>query len=96
MLWDQELSGVAERKRVLVAESAELRARIRADTAAVTRRLHWVEVVGRLGAFVRPALMFGAALVGARGVVRKSRVLGLVGAGLASARMLWRLVRGRR
>jgi len=95
MLWDQELSSLAERKRVLVAESEQLRAQIRGRATAVAGRLHWVEVLGRVGSFVRPALVMGAALVGYRGVARKSRLLGAVAAGLAAVRVLWRWIRRR-
>lgn len=95
MLWDQELNGLAERKRVLVVESERLRTQIRGDATSVAARLRWVEVLGRIGSYVRPALMMGAALVGYRGVAKKSRLLGAVGAGLAGARVLWRMIRGR-
>jgi len=96
MLWDQELSALAERKRTLVAETAQLRAELRDRASAVTRHLRWIEGLTRVGAYLRPALVLGAALVGYRGVARKSRLLGVVGAGLAVARTAWRFIRGRR
>ena len=96
MLWDQELSRLAERKQVLVTESEQLRTRVRGEASAVAARLRWVEVLGRVGSYVRPALVMGAALVGYRGVARKSRLLGALGAGVAGARVVWGLVRGRR
>lgn len=96
MLWDQELSRLAERKQLLVAESVDLRLQARERAGEIAQRLHWVESLARLGSYVRPALVMGAALVGYRGVARKSRLLGAVGAGLALARTVWRTVRGRR
>lgn len=95
MLWSQELRALAERKQALVAENAQLRTELREQATAVASHLQWVEGLTRIGAYVRPALVMGAALIGYRGVARKSRLLGAVGAGLAVARTAWQLIRRR-
>ncbi len=93
MLWDQELKALAQRKRLLMAESEPLRAQVRLQGAVVAGKFHWMESLSRVGGYIRPALMTAAALVGYRRVSKRSRVLGIFGAVVALLRGALRLFR---